>query len=112
MYQTIHLVNRRPIAFKESLRENSSMEDMSAPITPEILLKGHELTSLNLILELQRQEELDITWTPSNDLVKDIKDNYNKLNIARNHLKKIYNEEFDTTLINQAINTRDKYKPK
>ena len=46
----IHIVNRRPIAFKEALRENSI--DVPEPLTPEILLRGHELSSLNLIPEL------------------------------------------------------------
>ena len=39
----IHIVNRRPIAFKEALRENSV--DVPEPLTPEILLRGHELSS-------------------------------------------------------------------
>ena len=46
--QLVHIVNRRPIAFKEGLRDSSNSEEIPSPITPEILLKGHELTSLNL----------------------------------------------------------------
>ena len=49
---TVHLANRRPIAFKESLRE-ANTDSVPEPITPEMIVKGYELTSLNLIPELQ-----------------------------------------------------------
>ena len=46
--QTIHLANRRPIAFREALRQPDS-NLLPSPITPEILLKGHELVSVHVI---------------------------------------------------------------
>ena len=56
IFQTIHLVNRRPVAFRESLRDANLKEEIPAPITPEILLKGYELVSLNIIPGLQPVE--------------------------------------------------------
>ena len=40
IFQTIHLVNHRPVAFRESLRDANMKEEIPAPIAPEILLKG------------------------------------------------------------------------
>ena len=63
IFQVIHLVNRRPIAFKESPRETNN-EIVPSGITPEILLKGYELISLNVIPNLQSIPDLDPTWKP------------------------------------------------
>ncbi|XP_068204845.1 uncharacterized protein [Palaemon carinicauda] len=46
----IHLANRRPIAFKASLRDIS--DELPEPITPEHLIRGYGLTSINLIPDL------------------------------------------------------------
>ena len=51
--QTIHLVNRRPISFKAGLRNDSVILTIPSQITPEILLHGHELVSVNIIPDLQ-----------------------------------------------------------
>ena len=40
--QTVSLLNKRPIAFKEVLRDNSN-DVVPSPITPELLTKGREL---------------------------------------------------------------------
>ena len=63
IFQVIHLVNRRRIAFKESLRETNN-EIVPSAITPEILLKGYEFISLNVIPNLQSIPDLDPTWKP------------------------------------------------
>ena len=63
--QTIHLANRRPMAFKEALREEENDVSLPSAITPEILLKGHELISVNLIPCLQGEPD-DVDWV-SND---------------------------------------------
>ena len=36
--QVVYLVNRRPIAFKEALRDNDA--EVPDPITPELLIRG------------------------------------------------------------------------
>ena len=51
--KTMHVVNRRPISFKEVLRDFSTEFEFPEPITPEMLLFGRELTSVNIIPDLQ-----------------------------------------------------------
>ncbi|XP_068231971.1 uncharacterized protein [Palaemon carinicauda] len=43
----VHLINRRPIAFKEALRDCSN--SVPTPITPEELIHGYSLVSLNIV---------------------------------------------------------------
>lgn len=110
IFQTIHLVNRRPIAFKDSLRDCNLNEEIPAPITPEILLKGYELISLNIIPDLT-PINLDPTWSPELNPVGHIKDSYAKLRKARSKLIDIYNSEFLSQLISQATDSKSRYKP-
>ena len=56
--KTRHLVNRRPIAFKESLRDTSG-EAIPDTVTPEMLIHGRELTSINVIPHLQSNPDQD-----------------------------------------------------
>ena len=49
--QSVHLVNRHPIAFKERMRD-SITDEVPDAITPEILIHGHELLSINIIPDL------------------------------------------------------------
>ena len=44
--QAVHLANKRPIAFKESCRAAATDDEVPAPITPELLLKGYDTPSL------------------------------------------------------------------
>ena len=53
--KTINLINKRQIAFKEGLR-SMSLEQVPEASTPEILLKGYDTCSLNVIPELQPVE--------------------------------------------------------
>ena len=48
--KTIHLINRRLIAFKYNLQSSNLMDelDVSSPITPELLLRGYYLPSVIL----------------------------------------------------------------
>ncbi|XP_068229328.1 uncharacterized protein [Palaemon carinicauda] len=48
---TKHQVNKRPIAFKNGLRE-ANVNDIPEPITPEKLIRGYDTLSLNLIPSL------------------------------------------------------------
>ena len=108
--QTIHLVNRRPIAFKETLRDCNVDEQMPAPITPEILLKGYELVSLNVIPDLTPLDS-DPSWDPALSSTDHIRDSYAKLRKARHQLIEIYNSEFLAQLIRQATDSTSRYKP-
>ena len=49
IFQIVSLVNKRPIAFKEGSRDNDVNQMIPNPITPEMLIRGYELVSLNLI---------------------------------------------------------------
>lgn len=104
-----HLANRRPIAFKESLRE-SEINNVPEPITPELLIRGYELTSINLIPDLQDYQHSDIEWQPNSD-VSSIKNSYSKLRKVRSELIKVYQEEFLGNLIAQAVDRKDRYRP-
>ena len=48
---------------------------------------------------------------PSKDPVDDIKSNFSKLARVREKLSEIYQKEFISTLIVQATNDQDRYKP-
>ncbi|XP_068249643.1 uncharacterized protein [Palaemon carinicauda] len=108
--QTVHLINKRPIAFKDSLRD-ACIDNVEKPITPECLLKGYDLVSVNIIPELQNSSSDDTNWVPGSSAIDDVKDNYYKLRQARNRLVEAYHSEFLATLINQAVDKRDRYRP-
>ena len=102
--QVKHLVNRRPIAFKEALRGNNLPE----PITPEILVKGYELPVVTIIPELcSESSDLDEDFKPTTEVIRR---NFNKLKKVRNRAVKLYHEEFLGNLISQATNKTDRYK--
>ena len=105
--QTIHLVNRRPVAFKSALR--NSMDDVPEPITPEKLIKGYELISVNMIPFLQASEEE--AYDPSRSTNDHIKSSYKQLSRVRESIIRKYNEEFLSNLIYQAVDNKDRYKP-
>ena len=106
--QTISLANKRPVAFKEGLRDDNPSEDVPEVITPEILLRGTNFIDINIIPDLQ--SDLVANW--ENDPVGSIKDSYKKLQICRETLIKNYNEEFLSTLITQAVDKKDRYMRK
>ena len=103
--QTVHIVNRRPIAFKDALRDTNSV-DLPEIITPEQLIYGRVLTSINIIPELQ-----------PNDLSKLAPENPNyseafvKLSQVRQRLVESYHNVFIQNLIQQATNLTKRYWP-
>lgn len=105
--KTVHLVNRRPIALKEVLRENS-VRDIPEAITPEVLIRGYDLPSMNVIPELQSINE---EWSPSNNSQDMIRIRYEKLKKVQKKLSDLYNDEYVSNLIHQAVNLKDRYKP-
>ena len=90
--QTVHLVNRRPIAFQEGLRDSSD-EILPDPITPEKLIHGFDLVSVNLIPELQPDSDSDPDWQINKDPICSIKDSYSKLRKVRSQLIETYNSD-------------------
>ena len=106
----VHLANRRPIAFKEAVRnDNLSFDNVPEPITPEHLTRGYELSSLNLIPELQPIPFDDKDFDASS--VGNIQKNYEKLCKVRKSLVDIYHDEFLGTLISQAVDRGERYQP-
>ncbi|XP_068250638.1 uncharacterized protein [Palaemon carinicauda] len=105
VHKTKHLVNRRPISFKESLRDSSG-ESIPEIITPEMLIHGRELVSINIIPQLQGPTDVDPEFNADQ-----IPSSLLKLQNVRHNLIKIYNEEFVGNLIYQAVNKKDRYKP-
>lgn len=102
-----NLVNRRPIAFKEALRDPAVLSEVPFPITPEILLHGRELEPLCLIPQLHVNGD-DPNWDV--DVIELVRNSYTKLSKAREYLSKSYGEEFLGSLISQAVNKKDRYK--
>lgn len=105
IYQTLNIINKRPIAFKESLRGNT---EVPCPITPEMVTRGYELPSVNLIPELHKTN-IDSDWT--NLTSSKFENQYNSLSKVRNNLIRIYNNEFFGTLVAQATNEKGRYIP-
>ena len=85
-------------------------DQIPAPITPEILLRGYELISLNVIPDLTPVDS-DPTWNPATSSSDHISDSYAKLRTARHQLNEMYNSEFLSQLISQATDSKSRYKP-
>ena len=81
--QTVHIVNRRLIAFKEALRDSSNCP-LPEPITPELLIKGYELISYNINPNLQVIEDADPSWQSEPCTL--VKDNYSKLSKVKEEI--------------------------
>ena len=104
--EVVHVVNRRPIAFKDSLRDFSGEEPIN-PITPEILLHGYQLPSANVIPALELTADPEVEYDP----VSRATDTEAKLRKVRGNLRITYNEQFLPQLIDQATDRKSRYKP-
>ena len=104
-----HLVNKRPVAFKEAVRDCVG-DDVPDPITPEMLLYGRSLPSVNCIPSLQPiDDDHDPDYaSPS----KCIKESFNKLQKVRTKMLDLYREEFFSKLLEQAVDQKDRYTVK
>ena len=105
----VHLINRRPIALKDSLRDKET--DVPEVITPEQLIHGFTLPSVNIIPSMQGTDVQDVQLDKDYDPVEKIKDVDEKLRKIRSNLISIYNAEFLPQLITQATNEKSRYKP-
>lgn len=108
--QAVHMVNRRPVAFRDSLRDCQS-DVLPEPITPELLIHGYNLLSLNVMPCIQYVGDDHFDPGLSFDGLNAIKDTYAKLRKVRTNLIKIYNGEFVVQLMGQATNEKSRYKP-
>ena len=104
--QVKHLLNKRPVAFKDTVRVSPSEEEVE-PISPEMLIYGRELPSLNLQLHHR-----DPDWQPQ--VPKDseqINKQLRKYIETKNKLNQLYNEEFIQKLLDQPIDKHNRYSP-
>jgi len=101
--KAINLINKRPIAFKESLR-TLPVDEVPTPITPELLVRGYECVSVNVIPSLQHRDE-------DPDFGEEFDQKYEKLRKARENLINVYHEEFLANLIYQAVDKKGRYSP-
>ena len=60
---------------------------------------------------LSSNAESDLEWVEGVDSSSHIRSSFEKLCKARTSLIKVYNQEFMKTLMEQATNARDRYKP-
>ena len=106
--QANHMVNKRPVAFKECLYSNvNELPEIVDPITPEMILRGHELPLLSTLPESSNDN-----YEPNVDSVSRIRENFDKLSQVRHKLIKCYHEEFLSKLMYQSINQKDRYSVK
>ena len=105
-----HLANKRPIAFKEKLRDNLDSDVLDA-ITPELLIKGFETNSVNIVPNFQTEmTDDDEDWKLDNDHTEIIRKKFEKIQKVRKNVKEKYQSEFLANLVSQATNQRDRYK--
>ena len=103
--QTKSIVNRRPITFKEVLRNNDPNEELPTPITPDMLIRGAETIEINIVPQLQ--PELTSGWEDSEKLVS----SFQKLAECRKNMIEYYNSEFVVNLIQQSVDKKHRYAP-
>ena len=101
------LINKRPVALKEATRDDG-VDDVPQAITPEMLVRGHTLPSLNCIPDLHADEG-DPDWSLPGELIKK---NYVQLQKVRQTLLEVYNKEFEVNLLSQAVDRKNRYVPK
>ena len=96
-----HLVNRRPVAFKELLRNSGTEDDIPGTITPEMVVYGRELPSMNIIPQFHPDDSCDETLTTDTDHLREA---FAKVRKANKKLVAVYHQEFLTQIITQATN--------
>jgi hypothetical protein len=74
-----------------------------------MLIRGHDLVSLNIVPSLQPTESED--FSPVQIPAEPIRDSYSKLRRTLENLSESYHSEFLTKLISQATDKIDRYKP-
>lgn len=110
VHHTVHICNKRPIAFKEALRDDKNSE-LPSVLSPEILCKGRELVSLNIVPALQPDPENDREWSSNMGSSDQLRKQFDKARKVRMNLIKTYDTEFKKSLIDQAVASKDKFKP-
>ncbi len=110
------LINKRPIAFKNLLSDPSAHDEELQPLTPEMILKGYEVPSVNILPQMQTIPEMyenDKIWNFPNE--KCIGSNgvlqhrFEQLKRIRSKINSLYHGEFIQTLMEQATNRKNAF---
>ena len=102
--EAVSLINKRPVSFREDL-SSLGADELPQSITPEMLLRGYDSPTVNLIPQLQPIED---DWTPQ---ASSLSSEYDKLRRVRENMVKVYHEDFMVKLIAQAVDKPELYKP-
>jgi len=106
--KAVNIINKRPIAFKDSLR-NLQPDELPQVISPEMLIRGYETPGINVVPGMQVLTDDDPSDSYT-DLPPVAVDRFSKLNRVKSRLLEIYHGEFIGTLIAQAIDKPDRYR--
>ena len=109
VFHIVHVLNRRPVAFKESLR-NPPVDDVPTAISPEMLLYGRELPSVVVLPELIKPSE-DPDYNPEM-IGESVANRYDKIQSVRARLVEAYQSEFLANLVIQATDKKKRFVPK
>ena len=107
--KVISIINKRPICFQRKL-SSLELEECPLAISPEMMIKGYETNSLNVVPSLQSYADEDDSPDYSN-LVSETRSSYSKLVKVKDRLLDLYHTEFLTNLIGQAVDKSDRYRP-
>ena len=112
--ETKMLINKRPIAFK-SLLNKMDVNDIPSPLTPEMIVKGHDVPCISIIPQLNTSEN-DDCWDYNDELLSNNQDliitKFNKLKKVRRNLEKLYKDEFVSNLLLQSTDRKNRYAKK
>lgn len=104
--KSVSLINKRPIAFRQGL--SSLDDDAPDPITPEMLIRGYNTCTVNVIPSLAPTSE-DPDYAPPGTARPN--DAYDKLSLVRERLIGLYHSEFLASLMHQSIDKARRYVP-
>ena len=99
------LVNKRIIGFKSSLTNEFVGSSVPFALTPELLLKGYEFPSFDIL-----STDQDDKWELPDSNPDALFSHFKQLNDIRNKIQRSYETEFLKTLEWQAVNKPKRYK--
>jgi len=104
------LINKRPIAFANSLDKLDTDTEAFGVITPEMIVKGKDIPVISIVPPVGSGEvDCDFVLENHNALCVD---RYRRLQRVRSNLEDLYAKEFVTNLMYQATGRKDAFKRK
>lgn len=112
--EAIMLINKRPIAFNSALNKSCVDDSVIFPLTPELMVKGYEIPSINILPQIQSTNDNgDATWQLCNDFATNSNaqfQHFKKLKRVKSNLENLYTNEFRVNLMQQSTNVKERYK--